>query len=115
MKLTIEEIAKVAHEANRAYCESMGDLSQQPWEEAPEIIKNSAITGVEKHLENPMTPEESHKSWMAYKAAEGWVYGKEKDIEKKTHPCMVPYEELPSSQKVKDYIFKAICDTLKEI
>lgn len=32
--MTIEQIARVCHEVNRAYCESMGDTSQVPWEDA---------------------------------------------------------------------------------
>jgi hypothetical protein len=34
--MTTTDIAKVCHETNRAYCETLGDNSQPPWEEAPE-------------------------------------------------------------------------------
>jgi hypothetical protein len=33
--MEIEEIAKVAHEVNRAYCQALGDFSQPKWEDAP--------------------------------------------------------------------------------
>ena len=106
--IRIEKIAKLAHEINRAYCLSLGDNSQVSWEEAPAIIRNSAIAGVKLHMENPeATPEDSHESWLKYKVAEGWVYGVEKDIEKKTHPCMIPYSALPLEQRTKDFLFKA--------
>lgn len=50
---------------------------------------------------------------MKEKIEDGWVYGDEKDTEKKTHPCLVPYEELPEFQKKKDALFQAIVDALK--
>ena len=49
------------------------------------------------------------------KIADGWVYGKIKDAELKTHPCCVPYEQLPVEQRAKDYIFRAIVKTCIEI
>ena len=107
------DIAIVAHEVNRAYCYAIGDKSQLPWNESPEWQQQSAIAGVQMHLEHPeATPEDSHKSWLALKESEGWVYGDEKDPEKKTHPCMVPYDALPQSQKAKDHLFRAIVHAL---
>ncbi len=113
--MTTNEVARICHEANKAYCETLNDLSQQPWDDAPEEIRNSAILGVEFHLENPdATPAASHISWYAQKEADGWVYGETKDFAAKTHPCMVPYEKLPEAQQVKDYLFKAVVDGLRK-
>lgn len=117
--MMIEQIAKLCHEVNRAYCQSLGDYSQPTWDEAPEWQKKSAIEGVRfyfRHIGLDITPEQVHINWMKQKEAEGWVYGEVKDLEKKTHPCMVPYDQLPQEQKSKDYIFKAICDFfIKEV
>ncbi len=44
--MTIESIAKICHEANRAYCATIGDASQLPWEESPDWQRQSAINGV---------------------------------------------------------------------
>lgn len=105
----IKEAARAAHEANRAYCAAMGDHSQLPWDEAPTWQRQSAVAGVQAIAADPnMTPEQSHESWMAQKEVDGWVYGEEKDAEAKTHPCMVPYAELPPEQRAKDYIFGAV-------
>src|SRR5574343_593254 len=110
---TFEDIARVAHQLNKAYCEMLGDKSQVDWEEAPEWQKISAILGVEFHHQLPDAgPEASHNSWMKQKEAEGWVYGPVKDVERKEHPCMVPFEELPIEQQVKDELFKSICNIL---
>lgn len=104
----IRQMARTAHEMNRAYCKAMGDESQVPWDEAPKEIQDSAIQGVLFRMVNVnATPEDSHNSWSAFKVANGWVYGEEKNMEKKTHPCLVPYADLPDAQKAKDYLFIA--------
>ncbi|RTK92569.1 MAG: hypothetical protein EKK61_03985 [Rickettsiales bacterium] len=109
------DIAKVAHELNKAYCESIGDISQPSWEEAPEWQKSSAINGVQFHIDNPnATPANSHESWLKQKTEEGWKYGEVKNPETKEHPCFLPYEQLPTSQKAKDYIFRQTIHSLKK-
>jgi hypothetical protein len=106
-------IAKVAHEVNRAYCLALGDDSQPKWEEAPDWQKESAIDGVTFHALNPDAEvSQTHTNWMKEKQESGWKYGPVKDPEKKEHPCMVPFEELPVEQKAKDYLFKAVVDTM---
>ncbi len=112
----VELIAKVAHELNKALCESQGDTSQVSWDDAPDWQKKSAINGVKMHLENPdATPEMSHENWLAEKKADGWKYGKVKDADKKEHPCFVPYQQLPESQKAKDYIFRQTIHSLSSM
>ena len=107
--MTREDIAKVSYAVNRAYCESLGDFSFGPWEEAPEWQQQSAISGVVFHLKHPSAgPEASHNSWLDQKVADGWVYGETKDAEAKTHPCIVEFSQLPAAQQAKDYIFTAI-------
>jgi hypothetical protein len=108
-----EQIAELCHNVNKAYCESTGDLSQPTWKDAPDWQKSSAINGVAFHLSNDVTPEQSHENWLAQKLEEGWVYGKVKDSELKTHPCMMRYEELPKYQRTKDLLFTAVCNTFK--
>jgi hypothetical protein len=111
--MNFQEIARVAHEVNRAYCLAMGDTSQPTWEDAPEWQRSSAIKGVEFHAANPgATPEDSHGSWLAQKEAEGWRWGEVKDPEAKTHPCFCPYGDLPVEQRAKDYLFRGIVHAL---
>ncbi|MDE4297113.1 RyR domain-containing protein [Phaeobacter gallaeciensis] len=105
----IEKIAKVCHEVNRLYCQSHGDTSQPAWDDAPDWQKKSARVGVLHLLTNrKATPEQTHESWLCEKKADGWVYGPVKNAEFKTHPCMVPYEELPQQQRIKDSLFQAV-------
>jgi hypothetical protein len=111
--MNVEQIAEVAHETNRAFCNVAGDNSQPAWKEAPEWQRSSAINGVQFHIdahkrgETP-APSASHDNWLAEKVAAGWKFGAIKDPEKKEHPCCVPYDELPAEQKVKDYLFGSV-------
>jgi hypothetical protein len=102
----IEPIARAAHEVNRAWCQMIDDTAQVAWEQAPQWQKDSAITGVNKIVNGEITEHhQSHASWMAQKEADGWVFGEVKDADAKTHPCMVPFDQLPADQRVKDYLF----------
>lgn len=107
-------IARVCHEANRAYCVTIGDGTQVPWDEAPSWQRESAVKGVEFCLENPdAPPSANHESWLAVKEAGGWRHGPVKDVERKEHPCFVPYGDLPPEQQAKDALFKAIVAALR--
>ena len=114
--MTVIQIAKVCHEANRALCEGLGDFSQKPWEDSPQWQIDSAITGVQFNLDNPNAPASaSHDSWLYQKATDGWKYGPVKDADKKEHPCFVKYEELPKEQQAKDHLFKAVVAALSPL
>jgi hypothetical protein len=111
----VEEIAKVAHQANKALCEANGDYSQTSWEYAPEWQKESAIDTILTIFNTPKTtPEDLHEIWMKKKIEEGWVYGEEKDTEKRTHPCIVPYDKLYPFQRAKDKVFVQIVKAIRE-
>lgn len=114
--LTYGQIARVAHEANRAYCAALGDESQQPWEQAPDWQRTSCVSGVMFVADNPnAAPSASHENWLRDKEADGWKYGPVKDPEKKEHPCFVPFDQLPVDQRAKDHIFRAVVRTLLDI
>ena len=110
--MTVEEIAKVCHEANKAYCETLGDMSQPSWEDVPIWQRSSAILGVNAHFNGYVSPEQSHILWMGHKLSEGWKFGTVKNADRKEHPCLVPYAELPIEQQKKDALFGAIVQAL---
>lgn len=104
--ISIEGLAKICHEANRAYCQAIGDDSQHSWEDAPEWQRRCSVEQAQWHLsKKDSMPSDSHDNWLKEKQANGWIWGKEKDAELKTHPCMVPYNDLPLKQQLKDSIF----------
>ena len=55
----------------------------------------------------------SHESWMRQKVTDGWVFGAEKNPDRKEHPCLVPFDQLPREQQAKDFIFRAVVHALK--
>jgi hypothetical protein len=105
---TVEQIASVCHTANTRLQALAGDPSPSvPWDSESEEIRQSAIAGVEAALRG-VTPEELHAEWCRNKAAQGWRRGEFKDAQARTHPCLVPYADLPGSERVKDAVFGAI-------
>jgi hypothetical protein len=100
--------AKVAHEVNRAYCESMGDDSHVPWAEAPDDHKGIVIKAVQDIASNPsISVAESHALWCRHRKQDGWVYGNEYDFAKRIDPCIVPYNDLPEERRTVDALFGA--------
>lgn len=111
--LSIEQIARIAHEANTALCDATGDHSQTSWNDAPEWQRTSAISSVRFFLENPdASANAGHERWVREKLESGWRYGEVKDAGARTHPCIVPFEQLSPEQQAKDHLFKAIVGAL---
>ena len=46
--------------------------------------------------------ENVHDVWASGRIAEGWTYGEKKDMSNKTTPLLIPYCDLPESEKVYD-------------
>lgn len=111
--MRVIDVAKICHQANKAYCQALGDNSQEDWEFSPEWQRDSAMQGVRFAIANPDAPASaSHDSWLEHKRLTGWKYGPVKDEAKKEHPCFVSFEALPVEQQVKDHLFKAVVKTL---
>ena len=43
-----------------------------------------------------------HEVWAQSRMEQGWTYGAERSDALKTHPCLIPYEELPEVEKAYD-------------
>jgi hypothetical protein len=109
IELLVVVIARVCHEANRAYCAALGDLSKPSWAEAPQWQRDSAASGVRFHLDNPTADgRQGHDKWMLDKLVGGWRHGPVRDDANKVHPSLLPYDSLPASERLKDDIFIAI-------
>ncbi len=55
----------------------------------------------------------AHEVWAQERIAQGWRPGRDRNDSRKEHPCLVPYEELPESEKVYDR--NTALETLKAI
>lgn len=112
MRYTDEQIARVIHEANSALQVIQGDPApSQPWDCEDDDIKAVTIKGV-ANVRRGMTPRMLHDAWCHEKRAQGWTHGPEKDAALKTHPCLVPYWDLPPEQRTKNYVFVAIVEAM---
>jgi len=99
--------AEAAHEANRIYCEAIGDSSQVGWKDAEPWQRAAAVEGITAAL-GGAGPEALHETWAAALRLEGWSFGKEKSAIYKTHPCLVPYGDLSAEQRGKDILYGAV-------
>ena len=101
----VEFIAKVRYLG--WLCYQMG--ADLPLHDVPEDYKiseerlKSLMKGTEYVLNNPSTTaEENHNIWMEAKKTQEYTYGEVLDVEKKTHPSMIPFENLSNVEKRKD-------------
>lgn len=73
-------------------------------------MKNTTYTPHPLDTSNIVMPEEitalvellaanNHEIQAAERINQGWAYGEKRDDDKKETPCLVPYEELPESEK----------------
>lgn len=111
---TVEQIARICHEANRAVQaaqQAPGIPVAAPWDDFPEGERQGVIEGV-KAAQAGARPAALHESWRIHKEDHGWTYGPVKDADARTHPCMVPYHDLPPEQRAKDRMFTAIVQAL---
>jgi ryanodine receptor 2 len=44
----------------------------------------------------------THENWASIRISQGWRYGPERNDLHKEHPCLVPFENLPESEKEHD-------------
>ncbi|MEL6386140.1 MAG: RyR domain-containing protein [Pseudomonadota bacterium] len=109
----VEAMAEVVHEAVRTWQKVNGQPTSPSWSKAPKWMRESTAESVQFTIDNPEAPHSAqHDQWMEQKRRDGWVFGAEKDADKKTHPMLKPYDELPDFEKRKDALFKAVVDAL---
>lgn len=55
----------------------------------------------------------NHENWSQGRLKDGWQLGDHRDDERKLHPCLIPYDELPESEKEYDRV--TVTEALKAI
>ena len=70
--------------------------SPHPLDTSDVVLPESLVPLIEALAENV------HDTWAKGRMNEGWTYGSVHDDAKKHHPCLVPYSELPESEKAYD-------------
>ncbi len=80
----------------------------------PQPIDTSGVQLDEEILElTERLAENAHELWAKQRLADGWRYGPQRDEIKKEHPSLVPYQDLPESEK--EYDRSVAMGTLKAI
>ena len=80
----------------------------------PKPVDTSAVVLDSEILELcELIAENTHEVWAEGRIKDGWSFGEKRDDEKKLHPCLVPYGELPESEK--EYDRNTSMETLKLI
>jgi hypothetical protein len=87
-----------------------------PWAEREEPFRKQFLEVIARQC-GPLrsgSPEELHGSWMQAYFAMGWTYGEQYSREQKTHPDLVPYEQLGELEQDKDAVFVALCEIARQ-
>jgi hypothetical protein len=85
----------------------MKNYTPQPIDTSDIVLSSELLELTEKIAENV------HDVWAASRIADGWTYGATRNDALKQHPCLVPYDELPESEK--EYDRNTAMGTLKVI
>jgi hypothetical protein len=83
-----------------------------PYQPAPIKTTNVALTPDIEQLTERLAAN-AHEIWAQQRMKDGWAYGPARDDGQKKHPCLVPYDQLPESEKIYDR--NAAMETLKAI
>lgn len=102
--VNIMTLARVIHENNRALQYFNGEEVGPEWLDAPQEQVAGVVKGIQM-VSLGGNPRSLHASWMKDKIDNGWVLGPVKDETKLTHPNLLPYDQLPKEQQLKDVIF----------
>lgn len=105
------DIAKVAHQANRAFLNTLGDTSEKDWENLSEEAKKETAEQVEFSLQNEHVGAEAHHiAWMNEMKEKGYTHGEVGDMK---HPLLVPFDLLPAENQKQHKLFFAVVQALK--
>lgn len=105
MKISPRQIAKKAHDSVRMFNYILGDKDTK-WKDEPESVKRVYVKHVLYLIDHPDSDIRTvHELWRKYKHGNGWIFGEDKSNEDKTHPCLVPFDELHEIEKMKYHLF----------
>ena len=76
-------------------------MNEKEYMPQPIDTKDVMLSGNLGLLVEPMA-KNVHEVWASSRISQGWTYGEQRNDEMKTHPCLVPYEELPEEEKEYD-------------
>lgn len=88
----------------------------EPWQarEGPFKAQFLGVIDMMCGPDRKASPEELHDDWVKAYEAMGWRYGEQRDRDAKTHPDMVPFDQLEQREQDKDAVFIALCEIARQ-
>jgi hypothetical protein len=88
----------------------------EPWPFRDDKFKAQFLDVIEMMCsdDRKSSPEDLHDDWVRAYEEMGWTYGKVRDPAAKTHPDMVPFDELDPRERDKDAVFVALCELARQ-
>lgn len=124
----LDVVARAYHELYQRSSPD-GEVGGTPWDElsdadraanrasAEAVLDHAADMGYDVvRVEGPVVPEpipddvveaasiREHDRWAEFKRSQGWVHGPERDADRRTHPDLVPWEDLDEPTREKDRV-----------
>lgn len=107
-----QNIARIAHEADRAFCALHGDL-KKVWASQEAHERECAVRGVKIATATPRaTAADLHTSWLRDKREAGWRFGPQLDLHDRLDPMMIPWEQLSDYAQARERLFLAVVRSL---
>jgi RyR domain-containing protein len=111
--MTDDRRAKFVYEGARLAAIAAGaPVIPAPWIEREPAFRAQFLEVIERQCgpDRSTSPEELHGDWVAAYEEMGWYYGAMYDPVSKTHPDMVPYDQLGQLEQDKDSVFVALTE-----
>jgi hypothetical protein len=113
----MERRAIFVYEVARLQAAACGaPIVPEPWSTRDEAFRAQFVALIEKSC-GPFRfkdAEDAHNSWWQAYQELGWVYGPQRDPVKKTHPDMVPFDQLGWEERIKDAVFVALLEMARK-
>ena len=109
--------AKFVYEGARiAAIAAKAPIIPEPYDDREEPFRSQFEAVIERQTgpSRSADAEALHEDWVRAYEKMGWVYGPVRDTQKKTHPDMVPYNELGQLERDKDEVFVALCEIARK-
>lgn len=112
IELTTRRAIFVYEGARLAAVASKAPIVPVPWDQREEDFKKQFLEVIDRQCGSlrSNSPEELHGGWMQAYINNGWVYGPVYSWEKRTHPDLVPYDQLGILERDKDAVFVRLCE-----
>lgn len=112
-----ERRAIFVYETARMQAEAVGaPIIPERWSRRDDAFRTQFLDVIERQCgpDRKADPEELHNDWWRKYEEMGWRYGPTRDPVAKTHPDMVPFDELGWEERNKDAVFVALCEIARQ-